>query len=305
MANLTKTYYFPPNWNVHPGGPLKLGSVLSSAKRPLPPLLICPASDDAPQPATAPVASSEPAQPRIYRTTKHNFSYTTSTSYSGSASLFASFATAVLGVGPDASTKLSRDSAMTLRFARLDTQEWFPSDEELQKRVENPSVSRFLERLRVWSPKILFVITGVMVAYGARAETKAARDIEGDFKISLDPGMVGGMPGVVEFGPGLGLGKKESTEVGWETGADGKEDPGFVFAYKVQRIKVKKKNGGVINVDNEEYTRGALYEQHVPALEKREEYELDSTDTEENDMEGEGVLVEADEGEGSMWLVPV
>lgn len=143
-----------------------------------------------------------------------------------------------------------------------------------------------------------------MVAYGARAETKATREIEGELKVPLDPGVAGGVPGMVEFGPGVGLGKKQSTGVGWDTGVEGSEDPGFVFAYKVQRVKVKKKNGEVVDVSSEAYTRGALYEQSTPAAAKPDGYEIDFTDVEDDDIEGEGVLVEAEGGEGSLRLVP-
>jgi hypothetical protein len=302
MANLTKTYYISPNWDVPPGGPLSLGSVLSSTKRPLPPLLICPVTD-VPHSTTPSTSGAAPVQPQLFSTTKYNVSYTTSTLCSGFVSLFASFVAPVLGVGPDASTKLSRDCALTLRFARVDTQEWYPSTAELQKLVEHPSISRFLERLRAWNAKYLFVVTGVKVAYGARAESKNACEIKSELHVSLNPGVAVGVPGAIEFGPGAGLGKKQSTEVGWETGAGGKEDPGFVFAYKVQRVKVKKKNGEVIDVTSKDYTRGALYEEVISIADTPEEYEID-TMNEEDDTKEEGVLVEAGDGDENLLLIP-
>ncbi|KAK8131810.1 hypothetical protein PG984_008248 [Apiospora sp. TS-2023a] len=246
---------------------------------------------------------AEPEKPQIYRTTKYNVSYTTSAAYSGSVSVFASFAAPFLGIGPDASTTLSRDHALTLRFSRVDTQEWYPSTAELRALVGHRSIARFLACLRLWNTKDLYVVTGVKVAYGARAESKSGRETKGELEVSLDPGLAGGVPGVVEFGPGIGLGKKKSTEVGWETGTEGTEDPGFVFAYKVRRVKVKKKNGEVSDVTSKEYTRGALYQDVVPTGDKpEEEYEICTTDV-EDEMEEEGVLVESGDGDDDMRLI--
>lgn len=302
MANMKKTYYFPPTWDVHPQGPLKLGSVLASTKRPLQPLLICPVTD-IPQP-TIFIAGADPAQPQIYSTTRQNISYITSTLRTGSFTLFASFIAAVLGVGPDMSTKLSNDNILTLNFARLDTQEWYPSTAELWQRVKHPSVSRFLERSLAWRTKKLFVVTGVKVAYGATAESKAIRETGGEGKVTLDPGTSGGMPGLVEFGTGAGLQKKENTEVAWESGADGKEDPGFVFAYRVQRVKIKKKDGELVEVTSKDHTSGAVYDDGAPSVDKPEEYEIDADDPEDDDSNEDGVFVEAGDGDDSMWLIP-
>lgn len=302
MTSTVKTYYFPPNWDIPPGGPLSLGCVLSSVKRPLPPLLISPLTE-MPSTMTPCTTNGNLEQPRIYPTTKHNVSYRISTSHSGSASLFSSFAAPLLGIGPDASASLARDHSLTLRFARVDTKEWYPSAKELQGLVEQSPVSRYLDRLQAWSPKCVLVVTGVKVAYGARVESRDAREVKGNLSVSLDPGVAGGIPGVVEFGPGLGLGRKRSAELGWETGVDGHEDPGFVFAYQVQRVKVKKRNAEVIEVASKAYTRGAVYGSGHVANEPGE-YEIDVTDSDDS-AEEEGLLVEAFDGEENMRLVPV
>lgn len=304
MANITKTYYFPPNWDVPARGPLRLGSVLASTKRPLPPLLVSPVVEETQ--SSRPSADSEQLQ--VYCTTKYNLSYTTSSSYTYSAGLFASFATAVLGIGPDVSAKLSRNRALALRFARMDTQEWDPSPAELQQRVEHPSVARFLQRSRAWDRKSLFVVTGVKVAYGACAESKAEDEAEGEVKVALDPGVAANVPNMVEFGPKLGLKRKQMTDVEWETGKDGQEDPGFVFAYKVQRIKVKKRDGEVVDMRGKEYTRGALYEEDIAIEKKLDEYEIDMVGVDIKDVEAdtkeEAVLVEDQDGFENMCLVP-
>lgn len=297
MASTMKTYYFPPNWDIPPGGPLSLGSVLSSVKRPLPPLLISPLTEILQPSGTA------LKEPRVYDTKKYNVSYKTSTSHSGSASLFASFAAPLLGIGPDASASLARDRSLTLHFARVDTQDWYPTAEELQKLVEQPAVSRYLDRLQAWSTKCVLVVTGVKVAYGARAESKDARETKGELSVSLDPGLAVGIPGVVEFGPGLGLGRERSTEVGWESGTDGVEDPGFVFAYQVQRVKVKKRDAEVVEVTNKAYTHGAVYGSHH-GVEEPGAYEIDTMDAEDS-TEEEGVLVETADTEENIQFVPL
>jgi hypothetical protein len=185
----------------------------------------------------------------------------------------------------------------------MDTRDWYPTAAELQELVEQPPVARYLDRLQAWSKKCVLVVTGVKVAYGARARSSDARETQGEVSVSLDPGIAGAIPGVVEFGPGLGLGRKRNTEVGWESGADGVEDPGFLFAYQVQRVKVKKRNAQVIDVAGKAYTQGAVYgSEHV--ADEPSEYEIDITD-DENSTEEEGVLVEAMDSEENMRLVPL
>lgn len=311
MANLTKTYYLPPTWDVVPlpGGPLTLGSVLVSTKRPLPPLLIYPVTKSTtPQPSSPSPetggAAAEIAHPQIYSSTRQNISYETAASRSGSLSLFASFAAAVLGVGPDASVRASRDGALALHFARLDTEEWDPSAAELEARVRHPTVSRYLAKLRFWETTDLFVVTGVKVAYGARAESRTARETKAAIEVSMDPGVAGGIPGVVEFGPGAGLEKKRYTEVAWETGTDGREDPGFVFAYRVKRVVLKKKNGQVVDLESKDYTRGALYGVTNQILDQPKAYEIDGDTTGGMGTREEGVFVEAGDGDEAMWVVP-
>lgn len=303
MANTLKTYYFPQNWDISPNGPLSLGSVLSSVKRPLPPLLINPLTGAVPAATPSTTTVSQAEQPNMYRSTKYNVSYKTSTAYSGSVSLFASFAAPLLGIGPDASASLARDRSLTLHFSRVDTQDWYPTPEELQELVGQPAVSRYLDRLQAWSKKCVLVVTGVKVAYGARAESKDAREAKGELSVALDPGVAGGIPGVVEFGPGLGLGRKRSTEVGWESGTEGVEDPGFVFAYQVQRVKVKKRDAGVVEVTGKAYTHGALYGSHR-GVDEPGEYEIEILDAEDS-TEEEGVLVETMDSEENMRFVPL
>ncbi|CAK7237599.1 hypothetical protein SBRCBS47491_010036 [Sporothrix bragantina] len=236
-----------------------------------------------------------------------------STSNAGSGALSASFLASVLGIGPRASTKLQGDRALTMLVSRLDTQEWYPSNIELQTLIDLPSVSQFLRYLRSFHSKELFVITGVKVAYGSYAERKNARATEARLDLKLDPGVAGGVSDVIELGLQTRLKRESTTTVSWEAGADAKEDPGFVFAYKVQRVKVKTKvkteNGdGMIVTSNKEYIRGALYGNFIPTAGDPERFEIDAEDKvdtgcAEEDTEATGVLFKAGDGSEDIWVV--
>ncbi|CAK7232996.1 hypothetical protein SEUCBS140593_008453 [Sporothrix eucalyptigena] len=277
---------------------------------PLPPLYI-----GSIQSMIASSADTEPVQrDNVFCTTKHNLSFTTSTFNSGSAALSASFLASVLGIGPQASTKLQGDRALTMLFSRLDTHEWYPSNVELQTLIDLPSVSQYLRYLGSFHSKEVFVITGVKVAYGSCAESKNARVTEARLDLTLDPGLTGGVPGVIELGLQTRLKRESTTTVLWESSADAKEDPGFVFAYKVQRVKVKTKvkteNGDIMTVTrNKEYIRGALYENFVPNAGEPERFEIDmkdeiNTEDMKEDTEATGVLFEAGDGSENIWVVP-
>lgn len=215
-----------------------------------------------------------------------------------------SFLSSVLGVAPTASTNLQRDNTLTLSFSRLDTQEWFPSTEELQTLIQQLSVSQYLHSLRKWVLKQVFVVTGVKIAYGARAETKKGHELEGKLEISIDPGLADGAPGVVTIGPKVGHGTKKGIEVGWETGTDGEDDPGLLFAYKVQRVKVMqaKIEDKPTVTSHSEYTSGALHGADSLVAEEREPFHIDPAVAE--DASETGVFVEADDGSGGLWFVP-
>ena len=152
-------------------------------------------------------------------------------------------------------------------------------------------------------PKASFVVTGVKVAYGIRAEIKKGREAESSLEISLDPGLAGGVSDVVTFGPKVKHDIKKGTAVGWETGTDGDEDPGFLFAYKVQRVTVKKTKDEEKKVaaSRAEHASGAVLGTETPVAEEPDRLEIDTGDAEPTD--DNGVLVKAGDKSENLLLV--
>jgi hypothetical protein len=195
---------------------------------------------------------------------------------------------------------------LTFTFAQLDTKEWFPSADELLAPVQQPPVLQYLNSLRKRVQKQVLVLTDVKVGYGVRAETKAAHAIEGKLEVAIDPGIAGGAPGMVTIGPKFGHGTQTGTDVGWETATDGEDDQGFLFAYKVQRVAVKKtKNGsnkGKQSVSRHvEYTSGAVLGTKAPEADEPDGLEIDKVGAGQTDETG--VLVEAGDGSESLRFV--
>ncbi|KAL1890457.1 hypothetical protein Sste5346_008286 [Sporothrix stenoceras] len=297
MASTVKTYHLAPTFDFAPDGPLALGSVLSTVKRPVPPLTIGNVG------STMTTTDDASTTPKIFSTTKTNYTLTTSTKRTTSAALSLDFLSSIFGVGPGGSNSHNRDSAVLFSFARLDTQEWYPSTEELESLIRQPTVSQYLKVLRSWVPKQVFVVTGIKIAYGAYAQSKKARHVDTGFEVKLDPGTAAGVSDIVTLGPKFTHSVKKGKYVEWSTGVDGEEDIGFVFAYKVQRVTVKlaKKEGKYGVTDHDEYTSGSMLgvDDHVAS--EAEQFEIDTVDTDEVD-EG-AVLLEAGDGTEILWLV--
>lgn len=84
MANNVSHFYYAPTWDWPPGGPIKLGNVITSIKRPEQPL------DTAPLPAMSEVFSSE----------KTEVEYSKEKVANGGFSILTKFLS-ILGVGVD------------------------------------------------------------------------------------------------------------------------------------------------------------------------------------------------------------
>lgn len=83
MANIEREYYFAPTWDYPPGGPIKLGNIISSVKKP-----------------HRPLATLEPTATDLITTQKSSVTYSDERSKSGEFSLLTKFLS-FLGIGVD------------------------------------------------------------------------------------------------------------------------------------------------------------------------------------------------------------
>jgi hypothetical protein len=141
-------------------------------------------------------------------------------------------------------------------FDRLETNQFFPKDNYIQKCVEADPVRRYLDKARY--RKSVYVITGIKTVHGAKAKSIKHRVIGGNLGVEVDGTLLSG--GMVPVGGGpdtdVKVGKKISTN--FEGGSD------FVFAFRVKKVTVTRKTG-VVKAD-EDYKKGAMLEKNETEL---------------------------------------
>jgi hypothetical protein len=235
MSNLVKTYFLAPNFDLAPPpfGPLFLGSVIADPKNPARSMT----RDNR-------IAIPSPGE-SIHHSLKLNWSVTRAQLREGKIGIWASSLAAFLGTGADAEISISHDTDEIYRCERLETEYFQPDETYIYKALQVPRVKSYIEKS--WLGKPVYMITGLKVARGATAESGEGRGSTSNVKIGVH-----GTPAVVSVSGGLKLnGKVERKErISWEGSSD------FVFAYRVIRIKSKKKDGTFTDKD---YNNGALY----------------------------------------------
>lgn len=180
MANIVFYFFYAPTWDWPPEGPIKLGNVLTSIKKPEQPFY------------TAPL----PSQSEVYSSEKTDVQCSCEKTREGKFSILTKFFS-VIGVGVDigalwkkgcvfafvswqrfgtrglvevytrSDEKLrqnSIDEAYT--FKRVETKQFVPKDDYVQKCIEAEAVRHYLDQFRYRKP--VYLITGVKTVYGAK-----------------------------------------------------------------------------------------------------------------------------------------
>ncbi|KAF4962442.1 hypothetical protein FSARC_9471 [Fusarium sarcochroum] len=254
MANREFFYFYAPTWDSPPDGPIKLGNVISSVKRPDRPLFCSPPSQDT----------------DIFETEKKSVQYTKEKLRSGRFSILTKFLS-VLGFGVDVGAEVERSDEETFVFQALETTHFIPTPAYLQKCIEDDRVRRHLEISRFRKP--VYIITGLKVVTGAEANTLKSRTVGGNLSVEVGGTVWSG--GTVPIGGGPGLeGKVTSSQrTKWEGSSD------FVFAFRVSKVNVKK---GEINEG--EFRKGAMLNDGW----KVKQPDVSIVSVEEPDARGEG-----------------
>ncbi|KAF5659579.1 hypothetical protein FHETE_9363 [Fusarium heterosporum] len=255
MANREHFYFYAPTWDYPLDGPIKLGNIVSSVKKPHLPLNTAPPSG-------------------VFRTEKRSVEYTKEKLRSGRFSILTKFLS-VLGLGVDVGAEVERRFVYPLQpfghadiivatrkplHLTLSRLQFIPNYAYLQKCVELEAVRRWLELSRYRKP--IYVITGLKVVTGARAYTTKSRTVGGNLAVEVDGTIWSG--GAVPIGGGPGVEGKVGGKQGvkWEGG-------NFVFAFRVSKIRVAK-TGHVAS--ETEFTHGAMMdsalESWMPEMEK-------------------------------------
>ncbi|KAH8586930.1 hypothetical protein B0O99DRAFT_656624 [Bisporella sp. PMI_857] len=231
MANCQCFFFYAPTWDYPPGGPIKLGNVITSVKRPERPLHCAP----------------PPEGSDVFSTKKMTVQYTKEKWRSGKFSILTKFLS-VLGFGVDVDAEMDNSDEDTFSFETIQTTQFFPTPSYFQRCIEADDVRRFLQISGYRKP--VYIITGLKVVTGVEAKSLKSRTVGGALAFEVDGTLWSG--GILPIGGGPGIegkaGKKAITK--WE----GSDD--FVFAFRVSKIFVGKATGQVVS--EEEYRKGAM-----------------------------------------------
>ncbi|KAJ3456639.1 hypothetical protein MRS44_016662 [Fusarium solani] len=254
MANRDFFFFYAPTWDYPPGGPIKLGNVITSVKNPHRPLFCSP----------------PPEESDVFRTEKKSVQYTKEKLRRGRFSILTKFLS-ILGFGIDIGAEIDRSDEETFVFDTLETTQFIPTPSYVQTCVEGKNVREFLERSKYRKP--VYIITGLKVVTGAQANTIKSRSVGGTVGVEVDATIWTGGAVPVGGGPGVEgeVGNKISTK--WEGSSD------FVFAFRVSKVRV----GEVVS--EEDYRKGAMLEREYT---KPKDPELSVLGVEEGDARAEG-----------------
>ncbi|CZR48815.1 uncharacterized protein FPRO_03864 [Fusarium proliferatum ET1] len=229
MANPQFYYFYAPTWDYPPEGPIKLGNVITSIKKP-----------------HISLANIVPSQDiGVFKTEKKSVQYTQEKLISGSFSILTRFLS-ILGFGVDVSAEVRKSNKESFIFDTLETTQFIPTPGYLQQCLDRESVRRWLELSNYRKP--IYIITGLKVVTGAEANTIRSRTVGGIVSAEVDGTVWSGGTASIGIGPGIEGEVGEKRETRW---ADGN----FVFAFRVSKIHIKK-TGDIIK--EEEFTRGAF-----------------------------------------------
>ncbi|SPO01853.1 uncharacterized protein DNG_04526 [Cephalotrichum gorgonifer] len=175
MANRQHVFFYAPTWDYPPGGPIKLGNVITSVKSPQRPLHYVPPPED--------------PEAGVFSTTKTSVQYTKEKLRAGKFSI------------------LTNDEE-TFTFETVETTQFIPTPSYLQQSIDGEHVRRFLQMSRYRKP--IYIITGLKIVTGAQANTVKSRTVGGALAVEVDATVWSG--GAVPIGGGPGVERRVSNK---------------------------------------------------------------------------------------------
>ncbi|KAH8742704.1 hypothetical protein F5883DRAFT_513033 [Diaporthe sp. PMI_573] len=260
MANNVAYFYFAPTWDWPPEGPIQLGNVLTSIQKPDQPL------HRAPLPIASEMFSSE----------KTEVEYSKEKLVEGKFSILTKFLS-ILGVGVDVGANRKNSDDEVYSFNRVQTLQFVPKEDYIQKCIEAENVRRYLDRSRYRKP--VYIITGIKIVYGSKAKSHKSRAHGGKLGVAVDGTIWSGGTAPVSVEPGVEANKETKTGTSWEGSSD------FVFAFRVRKVHVAKKTQAVDK--SYDYTKGAMLDNRTREV-KEEFPDLLVSSQEDPQAEDEG-----------------
>lgn len=228
-----KTYFLcPPSDSIFPppAGPLCLGAIIRSTSSPQVPLnraSVIPVVDENP-----PVVETD-WKKTVTHETKFGFG------------LYAQFLQlAIGGLGPEVDVEHSRQRVNTFYFDTMTTLKFEPTPEYIHEAIRAPSVQAYLkDHKQRFAPSVsLFLVTGMKIVKGANYKYSTSATSGVAANVGIASSALGGM----SVGPKGHWTSTTEDENEFKRGSE------FVFAFRVKRLRFKKK------IEAEDYNKGAF-----------------------------------------------
>ncbi|OPB38931.1 hypothetical protein A0O28_0020370 [Trichoderma guizhouense] len=229
MANNQSLFFYAPTWDYPPNGPIKLGNVITSVKKPERPLHCVP-----------------PLDSDVFSTKKMSVEHTKDQQQNERFSILVRFFS-IFGLNVRVSTGRETSKENKFSFNTVETTQFVPTSSYIQSCVENDDVRRYLQISRYRKP--LYVITGLKIVTGIDANMHTSLAVQSSPAIQIDSAIP--QMGPISFG-GSGAENMASTKA--ITTFKNSDD--FVFAFRVSKVLVGKGTDQVIS--EEDYRRGAM-----------------------------------------------
>lgn len=215
-----------------------------------------------------------------------NYEFSTDKLRAGKFGIWTKFLS-VVGLGVDLAYEWDDRKTQIYTFKHIETVEFSPSDEYIQKCLTAPPVARVISRTK----RPLYIVTGIKAVTGATARTCDATGKKGRVGFDVDGTLLGGAP--VSLGPEAEIERRAGQDVAFDGASD------FVFAFRVQRIKISRKG----EVSHEDYIKGAMLDAHKPQRKlEGVDASFDVSELGRADLEAEGFQVEdVGSGEACGW----
>ena len=255
MMNKSYYYFLAPNFDYPPDGQIVIGNIIPHPSAPDDPINVAP-----PQ-----------AIPKVTEVAKGHWRSDGGAQRSVSGGIFAQFLQLV-GFGGDVSLRHHRTSSLSYEVDSMITRHFRPSVPYVQESLREESVRDYLMLNNFREP--MYMITGVMIARGARVIEMQGKGHGGSAKFGIDA-TAAGVP--LTVGPKLELSAADAQGVSYQI------PEAFVFAFRVSKLRVKKKG----DVKVADYNQGAVYSAQKDVQTQGPDDEIEVMDVEEEETASE------------------
>ncbi|PNP41582.1 hypothetical protein TGAMA5MH_06511 [Trichoderma gamsii] len=262
MANNQNLFFYAPTWDYPPDGPIKLGNVITSVKKPERPLHCVPPTDS-----------------DVFSTKKTNVKHTRDEAQNENFSILVKFFN-ILGLDIQVSVGRQTSDQRIFSFKAIETKQFVPTLPYVQACVENDNVRRFLEMSRYRKP--VFIITGLKIVFGDEASMMTSHFVRNSPVVQIDST-------IPQIGPIKLSGSNTESGTAAKTVTEWESSDNFLFAFRVSKVLVGKATGQVIS--EEDYRRGAMFGDNAE-LREIQGPPLSILKVEHPDAEGEGYYTE-------------